>query len=328
MSSKNLFLTLSFLASAACAGEIGGPDFQSGVDGGSGSGSGSGSGGEDIQVCDEAVAINFEQRKMTPDIMMVVDRSGSMNDSINGGNSKWNTIRPAINNLVSSKGNLVHFGLMMFPWNGECGGGQVRVNPILDNAGGISAALNSVNANGGTPTHQSLSRAKDYYDGNVINPDGRIILLATDGLPTCNSSIDQSVNVITALVQSDIKTYVLGFNSGDVNLNGLNQMANAGGTGQMYNASSPQELSNALDAILGEVTVPSCEFQLQQTPKNDVDINVTINSVEMVRDDPNGWKYDAVTKTIILLGDSCNSVKTGGANGIDVDLGCGGTTID
>lgn len=58
------------------------------------------------------------------------------------------------------------------------------------------------------------------------------------------------------------------------------------------------------------------------------DINLTINGVDLVRNDPNGWSYDEITKTITLRGASCESVRAGGASAIEVDLGCEGTIVD
>jgi hypothetical protein len=280
-------------------------------------------------VCDEAVPITFEQRKVTPDIMLVVDKSGSMGDPLVQGNfqTKWNVMSSAITALVAGKGDQVKFGLMLFPWGNNCNPGQVRVNPSLNNVSPILNQMNSIYPEGATPTHQSLEQARAYYDANPVNPDGRIVLLATDGLPIC-SSISQSVSVINSLSQRNIKTYVLGFGFGNVDLSGLSQMAAAGGTGQVYRADSPDQLSFSLDAILGDVTVPSCDFQLQETPANDEDINVEVNGVPLVRDDANGWRYDSLTKTIHLQGAACDSVKQGGANGIAVDLGCEGVIVD
>lgn len=320
---RTTLLALTLLGGTACSAELGG-DFS--PDGGTRADE---LDYPDAAACDEAVAITFEQHQITPDIMLVLDKSGSMGEPLVNGNStsKWDVMRTAMASIVANNGDKVNFGLMMFPWTSNCNAGQVRVAPALNNVGGILSEMNSIGPGGRTPTHQSLARARDYFDNNPVNPDGRIVVLATDGLPVC-SSIGQSVDVINQLKTRDIQTYVLGFGFGNVDISGLQQMATAGGTGQVYSADSPNQLNIALDSILGDVTVPSCEFELQQTPANDEDINVVINGVELLRDDPNGWSYDAATKTITLLGASCDSVTSGGTSGIEVDLGCEGTVID
>ncbi len=322
MSSTKYLFAISLLT-AACGSEIGaGFDEEVGPDAGPGQTT-------PVEICDEAVDISFEQRQVTPDIMLVLDKSGSMGEPLLNGNSttKWDVMRTAVANVVANKGDKVNFGLMMFPWGGSCGSGQVRVTPAINAVGPLLQEMNSVNPGGKTPTHQSLEQARNYFDAQPVNPDGRIVLLATDGLPVC-SSIGQSVNVIGQLQQRSIQTYVLGFGFGNVDLGGLQQMATAGGTGQVYTADSPDQLSLSLDAILGDVTEASCDFQLQQTPSNADDINVTVNGVELGRDDVNGWSYDDVTKTITLQGASCDAVKGGGASAIEVDLGCEGTIVD
>lgn len=320
MTSIKYLLALSLATSFACNSEIGG-DFE-GADAGTPD-------RDPPQVCDEAVTISFEQRQVTPDIMLVVDKSGSMGDQLVNGNfaTKWDVMRTAVANVVSNKGDKVNFGLMLFPWKDSCRDGQVRVEPSLNNVGSILQEMNSVGPAGRTPTHQSLKRARDYFDNKPVNPDGRIVLLATDGLPVC-SSIGESVNVIQSLSQRSIQTYVLGFGFGNVDLSGLQQMAQAGGTGQVYTADSPDQLSTTLDSILGEVTVASCDFQLTQTPANDQDINVTINGVDLGRDDPNGWSYNQADKRVVLNGAACEAVRSGGASAIEVDLGCEGTIVD
>ncbi len=333
MANFKTLLSLSLLASSlmvtgACTAELGGtgvaPDARD---------VGPFPDGPPAQVCDEAVQIRFEQRKLTPDIMIVLDRSGSMGRQLTNNNStsKWDVIRPALTNILIATETSVNYGLMLFPSNNDCARGTVRAAPTLNNGASILDIVNGSGSgpnNGGTPTHQSLDEVRTYYSNITPNPDGRVVLLATDGLPTCGSNTGKAVNSINALSNQGISTYVLGFGFGDVDVSGLQQMANAGGTNQVYSADSPQQLQIALDAILGDITVPSCEFQLQETPSSEADINITFNGVDLVRDDPNGWSYDSATKTISLLGASCDSVQNGGGDGIEVDLGCTGAIVD
>ena len=320
MSSIKYLFALSLVSSLACSSEIGGGQIEASPDAGEPA---------PVEVCEEAVNISFDQRTITPDIMLVLDRSGSMGQTLVNGNStsKWDVMRTAVANVVSSKGDKVNFGLMMFPWGTLCGDGQVRVAPAINAVGPVLQEMNSVIPDGYTPTHQSLERARDYFDGKPVNPDGRIVVLATDGLPYC-STIGESVSVIQQLQQRSIQTYVLGFGFGNIDVSGLQQMATAGGTGQVYTADSPDQLTISLDSILGDVTIASCDFQLQQTPSNADDINVTVNGADLGRDDADGWIYDDSSKTITLQGASCESVKAGGASAIEVDLGCEGTIID
>lgn len=321
---RSMLLALSLLGAAACAPEIGGGFEDFSPDAGTFNPEPS-----DPEVCDEAVAITFEQRQVIPDIMLVLDKSGSMGDPLVNGNStsKWDVMRTAMASIVANNGAQVNFGLQMFPSNNDCGTTTAHVEPQLNNIGPILQQMNSTAPGGRTPTHQSLERARSYYDSKPVNPDGRIVILATDGLPVC-SSIGQSVSVIQSLQQRSITTYVLGFGFGNADVSGLQQMASAGGGGPLFSADSPDELNLALDTILGDVTVPSCDFQLQQTPSNADDINVTINGVELQRNDPNGWSYDDASNTITLNGAACESVQSGGTSGIEVDLGCEGTIVD
>lgn len=329
MSTFKTLLSLSLLSAlagaSACTSELGGTGVA--VDAGE---AGPVADAPPPQACEEAVQIQFEQRQLVPDIMIVLDRSGSMGERLTNNNStsKWDIIRPALTNVIAATETSVNYGLMLFPSNNNCNAGTVRAAPTLNNGASILNVVNSSGPNGGTPTHQSLDEVRNYFSNIAPNPDGRVVLLATDGIPTCGSSTGSSVNSINALTAQGINTYVLGFGFGDTNVGGLQQMANAGGTGQVYSADSTDQLNTALDTILGDITVPSCEFQLQETPANESDINITFNGVDLVRDDPNGWSYDSSTKTISLIGASCDSVQNGGGDGIEVDLGCEGVIVD
>lgn len=288
---------------------------------------------EPKEVCDEVVGIRFEQREPQPDMMLVVDRSTSMSEPLFEGDTsrKWDIIRTGVASVVATQADRINFGLMLFPWRWGCNKGDVRVDIAKDNAGSVLQELNSSGPGSpaDTPTEQSLRKVRDYYSNRPTNPDGRIVLLATDGLPNCGKTIGDTVNALTSLKQLDIKTYVLGFGvSANVDVGKLQQMAVAGGTNQVYTAGTTSELNNSLEAILAQVTAPACGFDLQQVPKDDADLNVSVNGVELERDGPNGWSYEPATRTVRLQGTACRDVRAGNVSAIDVDLGCKGIIVE
>jgi Mg-chelatase subunit ChlD len=271
-----------------------------------------------------------------PDLLLVVDKSGSMRDPLATGENKWNTMRGAINQVVADYETGINFGLMTYPSDDQCATGQVRAD-IGANATSISGVLNSTFANGGTPTHHTLAVALNYYQGVAVNPEGRYVLLATDGLPNCDNLVDplqptvtQSIAAIQNLSNAGISTFVLGF-GGAINNDPttLQAMAAAGGTGNYYPANSPAELQAALDAIAGEVGVAACTFNLNETPDDPGELSVSFDTNDIPRDvsHNNGWDYDAATNSITMYGDACDQIQAGNVGEVQVDYGCGGGPV-
>lgn len=160
------------------------------------------------------VRVSVPARQLPPNIMLVVDRSGSMIDSVSGvgpscsidgtANSaydplspntcKWNDLKSAL--ADSSTGFLVQsqalgrFGLLPFPGDeGTCGPGRIAV-PIGPSVQPVRFQLmNQIVPRGGTPTGLALREAAK--DPALAIPQAnrrRYVMLLTDGLPNCAES--------------------------------------------------------------------------------------------------------------------------------------------
>jgi hypothetical protein len=245
-------------------------------------------------------------------------------------------MKTALAQVLPAKNADIHFGLMLYPSDATCGPGAV-VSPVAANsAAAVVAKVNAVDPDGATPTHTTLAAALVYYQGVAVNPDGRYVLLATDGLPNCNGdpndpSEGPTLAAAAALSAAGIKVFVIGF--GDIaaaNPAFLKQLAVAGGTGDFYPANSPQQLQTALDQIAGTVTQASCSFTLATTPSDPSLIAVTLNGQQVPRDPSHqsGWDYDAATNTVTFYGATCDGIKSGGGGNVGVDYGCGAVVIE
>ncbi len=320
----------SILALVSCSAEIGEPS------GGGDDNSDDGTCDEEFcrpdaapeVSCDEVRAIEIEEAD-PPDLLLVVDRSGSMGGDA-GGAQKWATMRDALGVTLNDNTDQVNFGLMLFPDNNDCNAGQVSTPASPGSSAAINTSLQQANPNGNTPTHASLENALTYYEGAVVNPNGRYVLLATDGQPNCGSSaVDKSVNAITALFNAGIPTFVLGFGSG-VDGNTLQAMANAGGQNQYYAADSPVQLAAALAAITSNVALPECEFSLGEVPADPTRLRLYFDDVEVARSSlhTDGWDWDEVTNVLTIYGAACEELQSGTVDVTRVDYGCQGTQID
>ncbi len=146
-----------------------------------------------------------------PKIMIVVDRSGSMMDSVSGtggscsknnvydptstSDCKWKNLLDAFagtGGMLPNMRGMAYFGLAAFPGttSDACSTGVivVPVSDASDNVDAITSALqNTVSPGGGTPTATTLQTVA--ADPSMVATSSSQLLFAmllTDGMPNCN----------------------------------------------------------------------------------------------------------------------------------------------
>ena len=80
-----------------------------------------------------------------PKVLIVLDRSGSMKEQVNG-QSKWDIARSAVTGLAQQFSSQLALGLMLYPrWpdKSACSTGTVNVTPAVASETQIVTALNS-----------------------------------------------------------------------------------------------------------------------------------------------------------------------------------------
>jgi hypothetical protein len=156
-----------------------------GANGGS-AGGGSAGGGNQCGKMDFTL-----DRGLPPDLLIVLDRSGSMNDPAPmGSGSKWEQVTAALDSTVDALQGEIKWGLTIFPTNNMCGVASTIDVPIAaNNAAAIKAKIDppAQGPNGGTPTQSTLRTALKYF-ADVHDSNPRYVLLATDGAPNCAPS--------------------------------------------------------------------------------------------------------------------------------------------
>ncbi len=275
----------------------------------------------DAAPCEDSIPISLDVHADPPDVLIVLDRSGSMAEQI-GNQSKWNIMHGALATLTAQQQSAIKFGLAMYPSDGNCGSDQVHITAGLGTASAINTKLSQTNPNGNTPTHKALHEARTYFAGAPVNPAGRYVLLATDGLPNCGGGGGDSQAEIQQLAAMGIPTYVIGF--GDVssaNPNLLRSWAIAGGTTDFFAATTPATLDQALATISHDVSTPSCKVVLPATTETGA-LRIVIGGTPIPSDPANGWDYDPATRTVTFHGSSCSLIQSGSVHDIQIGNRC------
>jgi hypothetical protein len=207
----------------------------------------------------------------------------------------------------------------------------------------VVSSIQGTSPGGGTPTRPALEGTMQYVVGWAQQNPGRktVVVLATDGDPTgcTTNAVQDSANIAAqALSQNGIQTFVIGVGN---SLTSLNQIAQAGGTGQAYivdaGGNVQQQFSDALAAIHG-AALP-CSFSIPtdgQADPNKVNITFTANGDPAAQTVPRtssadsstcptnapAWYYSDAAKTSAVLCDAtCANLKTISAT-VSFALGC------
>jgi hypothetical protein len=295
---------------------------------------------------------SFNLQRKPAEILLVLDRSASMNGPPDGApsgtGSKWSLVVPGIDQVVMATSSSVSWGLKVFPEGGgaECVAGSVTsMIPVPIAAMNATAVVNGVMATtpegNGTPTGDAINAAVTYLK-TLTDTNPKFILLATDGEPSCNGTTKdttgartQAVASITAAATAGFKTAVVGVATDKASdTQTLNDMAAAGGMARadtnplatkFYLASTEDELVTSLETITGQVA--SCVFDLTSVPPDPTNIAVHVNNTKAPQDTThmNGWDYTGTDdKQIQIYGTWCDQITAANANTVNFVFGCVG----
>lgn len=306
-------------------------------------------------TCAEA---NPQTMNLPPDVLIVLDRSGSMNDDLNdqpcmaGCTSKWTTAVTTLTSYLPTVQTTVNWGLKLFASNSGGGGNSscsvnagTEVAPAASNATAIINRLGMTTAGSSTPTTAAMTAASAYLKTlNDGNP--KFILLVTDGIPTCGKAACAAgvntgggtmnqcddANAIAAVKTvhdtDGIPTFVLGI--GTENSPGdstLSQMAVNGGfprngTPQYYPIGSADDLTQAFMSITQ--TVGQCFFSVSPALTGTQSVGgVTYDGGSIPADATNGYTVEG-KNGIRLNGKACDDFMAGTIKNVRVLVDCNG----
>jgi hypothetical protein len=270
-------------------------------------------------------AQQFQLERIPPNVMLILDRSGSMGDSIDGtsATTKWDDLKAALSQLVNNYDALVRFGVSLFSSDNDCGPGMVASMPADKNGMAVLAKVAAASPGGNTPTAGTLAAV--LASGAVSDATRQnVVVLATDGLPNCSDTDVQSK--IAALYAVNVKTYVIGVGTGTASDPALlNSWAVAGhtdrpGATKYYQTNSQADLKAAFDAVAGGLV--SCVFKMSAPVPDPNQVYVFDNGTPVANDPVNGFTYDASGPTVTLNGAACDALKANPMNDVKVQYGC------
>ncbi|MET0344558.1 MAG: vWA domain-containing protein [Polyangiales bacterium] len=318
-------------------------------DGGRGGSTSSGGGGTSSDnTCD---ALTVQARPNSPEILIVLDRSGSMvglGGTAGIGRNRWQGSMSAVQKVTEQLTETVAFGLMTFPARSggiggfpiggiggagnTCQAGKVDVPVGLNSAAMIATTLRGATPDfGATPTAATLEAARGALNGNASCVDcveaPKYVLLVTDGQPTCGATgsaettpedIAATTSAIDKLREDGVKTYVVGFDTvNDATVAAtMNQFAQHGGTERHFPVENEATLVNELVRIASAL-VP-CEYELASDVDDPDFVRVTIDGEQQNLSD-GAWRIEG--NKIILEG-SCEKLKDAKAHDLRIVREC------
>ena len=334
---------------AAVVGLVG-CDFKSESGGGMPDAGGGGGGGEraDAAPCAQ---VEVAVAPVTPTVMLLVDRSGSMTDPFEPEPTRWDalyrTLMDPTSGVVAQLESSVRFGVATYSARDRENDGEIDgacpimhvVEPGLDNYTAIEDVYGDLAPLDETPTGAAVDAVlASIVDAPASGP--KILVLATDGEPdTCarpnpNGHAQARIDALLAVqaaFAADVRTYVVSVGSEAVGNpqaeQHMHELANAGlglspdaePAAPLYVALEPAELVEAFDQIIGGVT--SCTFSLEGSVDEAYAAGgtVTLDGDELEY----GVDWHLVDdSTIELLGAACEALKAGGQHTVEAYFTC------
>ena len=320
-----------------------------GTGGTGGTGNTGGNGCQSIQVT---------PTRSTPNVMFLVDQSGSMNaDDFGPTNAnRWTAAHDAITSIVSGTESIVRYGLTTYTsqngnQNPPCPRLPTQVDFDLDNAatiGNESVFPSSYPSQDGddTPTGDSIDALVSLIQAAPPPAEGpTIIVLATDGEPDSCEYPDPSNNnerdfsraeAVSAAADAhaagmDLFVLWVGQLANQGTRDHIQEVANAG-VGQsnatFWEGTDPQDLEDEFRTIIGASI--SCEVQIDK-PFDDVQLacqqgDVRLNGTPLSC--PSEWQVKpGVNNVIELVGSACDTFKSGSST-FTAEFPCGAIVVE
>ncbi len=293
-------------------------------------------------------SIDVVLRRTIPTVVLIVDRSGSMNDHFEGERSRWDVLYEALmgspDGLVTSLQSVVRFGLVLYTGSDRSDVCPILdfVDPALDNRAVMDAVYGPARPLEDTPTGDAVDAVLMRYASLIGDPDRTepvIFVLATDGEPDRCEQLDpnptpeaqaEAVEAVRRAYERGVPTYLIDVGNG-VGPAHKQDVANAGagvGPGDppapYWTVTDDRGLREALRSIVGGAL--SCELnidgRLADPDEACASGTVRLNGRELSCGDADGWRV-VDPERIELLGTACEEFLGSPVASIQARFDCG-----
>jgi hypothetical protein len=291
---------------------------------------GRGDGGLPSNLCAE---VKLDATPKTPNVILVVDQSSSMEEDFGSNGSRWDALKRALladDGLIAELESVVRFGLVLYSAeedNATCPL-LTEVSLALDNFDAIRDTYQPADMIADTPTGDALNALLDRLQGapDVTSDDPTIFVLATDGAPDSCARLNpndgtadpEAVAAVERAYSLGIRTFVIAVaEENELPQAHVRDLANAGVGGAQggqdapsYRVRDDRGLRDALRGIVGgelSCTVPLKGKVVTEDPCVG---SVRLGGEPLGCNAPNGWRL-VDESTIEIQGSACATLKTG-----------------
>ena len=252
---------------------------------------------------------------VAPNVMLVVDRSGSMDLPAPGCTgecpSRWEalmSLAPVVNEL----GGSTRAGLTLYPdTSGGCEMSSIDV-PIGDGNGeAILGELAAVSPDGKTPLADALTLIRD--EGRVQDPyRDNMVILITDGIPSCRAA-SSSVNAAGRLADDGVKLHVISF--ADEFFGGTDILSEIAAEAHATSGPDNYHEATSIEALLARLqrvtaSLDTCSFAMDDPIPASVTVTVngTVQAACETEDCVEGFSIDRDANVIVLAPGTCRDI--------------------
>ncbi|MBL8678625.1 MAG: VWA domain-containing protein [Myxococcales bacterium] len=276
-----------------------------------------------------------------PQIMFVIDRSGSMAARSTDGRTSWEGLVTAMREFLPQLQGTADVGVTFFPASNAppedpCIADTAPTVAVTEDVGATLRAIEFARPSGGTPTFEGLRVAFESLRQN--SRPNRVIVLVTDGGAACNGELDtrtctcavenqcrgepnarfspcldqeRIVDLVSRARRDGITVIAVGIleassseYSRRIFEQFLNQVAAAGGFSAMGTGRfyPANRAREAGTALLESIATPThCRLRESRRLRAAAALTSNLTSIRPAEDQPNGWVRSAADPSIIEL---------------------------
>jgi hypothetical protein len=274
-------------------------------------------------------------------VLVVFDQSNSMNSAYATGDAgasrpKYAEARDAISAAIAPLADQLALGAIFFPTvaTGDVcslvdpigAATQLPITPAPTFAKAwashFAAPFKTIY---GTPLAVALQRADDAYVDPSPLAGKRVVVVLTDGEPTCVTDAPHILAPVKAMRARGIATYVVGLPGSTGAATLLDAIASAGGTGAYLSPADPAALGAQLAGI-ASASIDRCTFTFAPAPPDPKQVHLLVTDASHPTPyeiaEGSGWTLSADGATATLDGALCDQAKGGAYASMRFVFGC------